>query len=245
MSILLLKVIGAIIIVLNTVIMAWRFSGSSQHELVEILINAGIIRKEKVVKALKEVDRKHYCPRDPYVDSPQYIGYGATISAPSIHAAAMEHLYDYINRDNSKILDVGCGSGYLSVVMSRFNPSAKVYGIDCIPQLVDLANNNVKQYDNHLLKTKRLQFKIGDGWNGFESDGPFDAIHVGAAANKIPLSLINQLKVNGRMLVPIGGEGEMQKLMLVDKIKDGVTEDCVRIQRLMNVYYVPLVKKTD
>jgi len=68
---------------------------------------------------------------------------------------------------------------------------------------------------------------------------------VGAAANKIPLSLINQLKVNGRMLIPIGGEGEMQKLMLVDKIKDGVTEDCVRIQRLMNVYYVPLVKKTD
>ena len=98
------------------------------------------------------------------------------------------------------------------------------------------------QGDNDLLASKKVQFVVGDGWNGLESNGPFDAIHVGAAAAKIPLPLVKQLKIGGRMVIPVGEQGESQELLLVDKIKDGLTEDCVNVQRLMGVRYVPLVK---
>ena len=212
--------------------------------LVQNLVEAGILTKQKSIESLKIVDRKNYCPQDPYIDSPQRIGFNATISAPHIHAQAIEHLYDHINRDNSNVLDVGCGSGYLTAVMSRLNPSGKVYGIDRIPQLVELATKNTKKDDNDLLESKRVQFTVGDGWGGLRSAGPFDAIHVGAAANKIPLTLVEQLKINGRMLIPIGEEYGVQELVLVDKIKHGTTNDCLKLQRLMLVSYVPLVKNT-
>ncbi len=225
--------------------MAWRCSGTTQLELVQNLVEAGILSKQKVIEALKMVDRKNFCPQDPYVDSPQNIGFNATISAPHIHAEAMEHLYNHVNRDNSKVLDVGCGSGYLTAVMSRLNPSGKIYGIDCIPQLVELATKNIKKNDNDLLESKRIQLAVADGWSGLKSAGPFDAIHVGAAANKIPHTLVEQLKINGRMLIPVGEEYGVQELMLVDKIKEGTTSDCLKLQRLMLVCYVPLVKNTS
>ena len=100
----------------------------------------------------------------------------------------------------------------------------------------------MQKSDNDLLLSKKVQFVVGDGWNGLESSGPFDAIHVGAAAAKIPLPLVKQLKVGGRMVIPVGEQGESQELLLVDKLKEGVTEDCVSVQRLMGVRYVPLVK---
>lgn len=102
--------------------------------------------------------------------------------------------------------------------------------------------NQFLQGDNDLLLSKKLQFVVGDGWNGLESNGPYDAIHVGAAASKIPSQLVKQLKIGGRMVIPVGEESKPQELLLVDKLKEGVSEDCISVQRLMGVCYVPLVK---
>ena len=96
--------------------MAWRCSSNSQQGLVQNMRKWNIIRKEEVFKAMITTDRKYYAPTDPHEDRPQYIGFGATISAPHMHANALEFLLDQVMKENSRILDVGSGSGYLQMV---------------------------------------------------------------------------------------------------------------------------------
>ena len=118
-------------------------------DLLNGLIREGVLRSSRVICALSTVDRAHYAPHRPYDDSPQTIGYGATISAPHMHAYALEALLDKATAANACILDVGCGSGFLSVAFARLNPSAKVYGIDYIDELVQLSITNIKKQVHH------------------------------------------------------------------------------------------------
>lgn len=83
-----------------------------------------------------------------------------------------------------------------------------------------------------------LKLIVGDGWKGAPEYGPYDAIHVGAAAAKVPESLIEQLKPGGRMVIPVGPEGEVQSLAVIDKSEDGKATR----RDLMDVQYVPLVQ---
>ncbi|CAJ1421764.1 unnamed protein product [Effrenium voratum] len=135
------------------------------------------------------VDRSNYTPRNPYTDAPQAIGHQATISAPHMHAHALELLERHL-RPGMRALDVGSGSGYLSAVMARMvGEEGKVIGIDYLWPLVDLAVANVHKADADLLNSGTLQFEQGDGWKGYEKASPFDAIHVGAAAERLPQRL--------------------------------------------------------
>jgi len=84
--------------------MAWRCSGATNEELIDNLARSGILKNIKVINALKQVDRKYYAPTNPYQDSPQSIGYQATISAPHMHAHAIEYLFDQLSRDSSNVL---------------------------------------------------------------------------------------------------------------------------------------------
>jgi hypothetical protein len=88
--------------------MEWRSHGRDNDDLISQLKNYGIIKSGEVEKAMRNVDRGNYCPRTPYQDSPQPIGFGVTISAPHMHAHALEILKNNIN-DGSKVLDVGSG----------------------------------------------------------------------------------------------------------------------------------------
>ncbi|CAG8778617.1 8446_t:CDS:2, partial [Racocetra persica] len=131
--------------------MAWFCSANSNSGLVNNLKKAGIFQSDRVEQAMKSVDRGKYVKYDPYRDSPQQIGYGATISAPSttlmfysshMHAHALENLSPFL-RPGMKVLDVGCGSGYLTACLAEMvGPEGKVIGIDHIPQLVNLAKDN-------------------------------------------------------------------------------------------------------
>ena len=98
--------------------MAWRCHGTSNDDLVARLRESGIVTDDRVATAMRAVDRKNYVPFNHYMDSPQSIGYNATISAPHMHAHALELLRDRL-QEGARALDVGSGSGYLTACMAH------------------------------------------------------------------------------------------------------------------------------
>lgn len=212
--------------------MAWTLgcSGGTNRELVENLQEAGILKSIEVINAMLQTDRAIYVPQQlhgesiasncnsnvssvsskyrygPYADAPQLIGHKVTISAPYIHATELELLKEKICSPNSRILDVGCGSGILLAYMARMAPSSsKIIGIEIIEDLVSMSIKNLNEDGFRTGNTDdRIVVVKGDGWKGIAEFGPFDAINVGAGANRIPDELLLQLNYDGILLIPIG-----------------------------------------
>lgn len=187
-------------------------------------------------------DRKFYSKNNPYVDAPQKIGGGVTISAPHMHAYALELLKDKL-KPGARVLDVGSGSGYLTACFARYLDGCEegphdgiVVGIEHQPELVQRGIKNINADDENLLSSGRVKIIEGDGRLGCPEYAPYDAIHVGAAAPETPHQLINQLKNCGTLIVPVGPDGGTQYLEQYDK---GPTGEITNT-RLMGVMYVPL-----
>ncbi|KIX07162.1 protein-L-isoaspartate O-methyltransferase [Rhinocladiella mackenziei CBS 650.93] len=230
--------------------MAWRCSGRTNSELVANLISSGLISSARVRNAMSSVDRAHYCPSFPlaaYEDSPQPIGFGATISAPHMHASACESLLPFMPENaGARVLDIGSGSGYLTHVLANIvcgpegTGAGKVVGIDHIEGLVELSRENMRRSEEgrRLLDTGKVELVTGDGRKGYAAAAPYDAIHVGAAASELHQDLVDQLKSPGRMFIPVedrDGWGS-QWIWVVDKDKNGK----VTKRKDMGVRYVPL-----
>uniref|UniRef100_A0A915AEM6 Protein-L-isoaspartate(D-aspartate) O-methyltransferase n=2 Tax=Parascaris univalens TaxID=6257 RepID=A0A915AEM6_PARUN len=219
--------------------MAWRSGADSNKGLVENLQRNQLFVDERVKEAMLSVDRGDFAPRTPYGDHPVSIGYSATISAPHMHATALELLKDHL-KEGDKALDVGSGSGYLTACMAiMVGKSGKVIGIEHIPALVNDSIANVEKHHADLISSGRILFVEGDGREGYASEAPYKAIHVGAAAPEIPPALIEQLASGGRMLIPVGEANGHQRFIQVDKLEDGN----VKSTDLMGVIYVPLTDR--
>ena len=161
--------------------------------LVIELIHTNMIQTEKVAKIMLDVDRNNYAPRN-----------------------------QYVNTKDAHILDVGSGSGFLTVALSKMaNDTGTVVGIEHIPELYNFGITNVKKNHGNLLQNGKIIFIKGDGREGYKKFAPYKAIHVGAASEKIPIALTEQLACNGRMFIPIGKKGETQNIYLVDKDSNG------------------------
>jgi len=214
--------------------MAWLSRGRNQAELVKALKENGLIKTERVEKTLLTVDRGYFCKYRPYEDSPQPIGWNATISAPHMHVTCLELLNEHL-KPGSKVLDIGSGSGYLTACMGvMVRPKGLVVGIEHIPGLARQSIENIEKSQKDLLDEGVVRIVIGDGRKGFPEEAPFDAIHVGAAAGTAPRVLLDQLAPGGRMLIP---EGTMeQELVQYDKAEDGT----ISKRHITFVRYVPL-----
>ena len=170
---------------------------------------------DAVFDAMNTVPRHALVPQShrrlSYENRPLPIGHGQTISQPYI-VALMTALIEPDPDDC--VLEVGTGSGYQAAVLAELVD--RVYSIEIIEALATRARNDLDAlgYDN-------IVTRLGDGYYGWPEHGPFDAIVVTAAASHVPPPLIQQLKVGGRMIIPVGGRFTTQVLLLLEKNEDG------------------------
>ena len=207
--------------------------------LLDHLKHDGFIKTQKVYDSLMRVDRADFTKNYPYADSPQSIGYNVTISAPHMHAYCLELLKDHL-KIGGKALDVGFGSGYLTVAMSKMmDDKGTAVGIEHIQQLCNFANQNISKHHKDLLDSKKVILVHGDGRKGCAQYGPYDCIHVGAAASQLPQALVDQLAKGGRLVIPVGEQGGAQYINIIDKDSNGK----ISIRKTLGVSYVPLTSE--
>ncbi|NPA15098.1 MAG: protein-L-isoaspartate(D-aspartate) O-methyltransferase [Deferribacteres bacterium] len=182
--------------------------------LVELLRKKGI-RDERVLNAILRVPRHLFVPPElvdrAYDDRPLPIGKGQTISQPYIVALMTEALG--IDED-SRVLEIGTGSGYQAAVLAEI--AKDVYTVERIPELSERARKIIEG-----LGYKNVFFKVGDGTCGWPEHAPYDAIIVTAASPRIPKPLIKQLKVGGRLVIPVGNELTQELLRITKITEDG------------------------
>lgn len=207
--------------------------------LLNNLTKNGYVQSQNVYDSLLKVDRAYFTKSDPYDDCPQSINFNATISAPHMHAFALEYLKDYLKPGN-KVLDVGSGSGYLCAAFSKMmDDKGLVVGIEHISELYKLGYSNIVSYEKGLLENKIIILEEGDGREGCEKYAKYNCIHVGAAAKEIPKHLIDQLENGGRLMIPVEDSTYNQYINIIDKDLDGK----LTINKVLSVRYVPLTSK--
>ncbi len=205
-----------------------------RNQMVQEQIQDRGIYSLSLLDAMRTVKRHLFVPEVyqhlAYADRPLPIGYGQTISQPFI-VAYMTNLL-MLDPDD-RVLEIGTGSGYQAAVLAELVD--QVYTIELLDSLGMRANDLLKG-----LNYENINCKIGDGYNGWEEFAPFDAIMVTAAADSVPPPLLEQLKVGGRMVIPVGNPSRIQMLKLIEKKKNRVTT-----QNIIPVRFVPFVREKD
>lgn len=191
-------------------------------------IEARGVRDSAVLEAMRKVPRHRFVPRsqlvNAYRDRPLPIGHGQTISQPYI-VALMTELAGVKRGD--KVLEIGTGSGYQAAVLAQMG--VKLFSIEIIAALAKSAKATL----NELGYGNNVDVRHGDGYVGWPEQAPFDAILVTAAPPKVPKPLKEQLKVGGRLIIPVGKR--YQSLLKVTRTKSWYREES-----LIPVRFVPM-----
>ncbi|WP_420843075.1 protein-L-isoaspartate(D-aspartate) O-methyltransferase [Geothrix terrae] len=185
----------------------------------------------RVLEAMGRVPRHEFVPAaqrsQAYEDWPLAIGYGQTISQPYIVAFMTAALAP---RPGDRVLEIGTGSGYQAAVLAGL--VAEVYTMEIVEPLAQRAEADLKR-----LGYTNVKVRAGDGHLGWPEAAPFDAIIVTCAPEDVPQALVDQLKVGGRMIIPVGSQWGAQELYLLRKTATGL-----RRQGVLPVRFVPMVK---
>ena len=185
--------------------------------------------------AMERVPRHEFVPEDlrlySYGDHPLSIGHGQTISQPYMVAYMTQAIRP---KKDFKVLEIGTGSGYQAAILAEIVDS--VYTIEIVDTLAQQAQRRLKYmgYTN-------VEVRSGDGYYGWPEAAPFDAIVVTAGAEKVPILLLEQLKVGGRMILPLGPHNSVRQLVRLTKKKDG----SLKSEELMAVRFVPFTRKKN
>jgi len=193
------------------------------------------ITDARVLAAMSKVPRHEFVPEHladvASEDHPLPIGYCQTISQPYIVALMTELLQI---QPGAKVLEVGAGSGYQAAILAEVG--AQVYSVEIIEPLAKTAAELLQR-----LGYANVQVKQGDGYLGWPEHAPYDAIVVTAAAGHVPPPLVEQLKPDGRLVIPVGDGQAQQSLLLVEKSADG----SVTTHNVAPVVFVPLTRENQ
>lgn len=207
-----------------------------RHELTEELIRWGYLKTPEIIDAFKKVPRHEFVPENlresAYLDQPLPIGHGQTISAPSMIAIMLEVLEP---EKGQKVLEIGAGSGYNAALIAEIiGETGKLFTVERVQELAEFGQNNLQKSGYGWVKVI-----VSDGTCGYEKEAPWDRVLVTACAPEVPILLVNQLKIGGKLAVPVGKHYMAQTLLLVEKISEKET----RVERHGGCSFVPLVGK--
>lgn len=200
---------------------------SQRHLMVKSQIKSRGVTDKNVLQAMKKVRRHKFVPKEledeAYIDDPLPIGEDQTISQPYIVAYMTEQLQ--LNKTD-KVLEIGTGSGYQAAILAEIVDS--VFTIEIVDVLAKKAERALKEEGY-----KNVFVRSGDGYKGWPSESPFDGIIITAAPTKIPQPLVDQLRIGGRMILPLGNQ--FQELILLTKTEKGLQRTT-----LLPVRFVPM-----
>jgi protein-L-isoaspartate(D-aspartate) O-methyltransferase len=203
-----------------------------RNQLVDQYIAARGIRSPDVLRAMRTVPRHEFVPPElqsmAYVNRAQLIGYGQTISQPSVVALMTETLDP---EPTDRVLEIGTGSGYQAAVLAEIVD--QVYTIEIIGALARQADERLAR-----LGYSNVTVRHADGYFGWEEHAPFDAIIVTAAPDHVPQPLLNQLVDGGHLIIPVGPPGAYQTLWLY--VREGDEYSAVN---LGDVMFVPFTRE--
>ena len=209
-----------------------KIFNKNNNDLIKELKEKGIIDKN-ILDAIKRVPRELFVNKTSvqwaYENNALPVECGQTISQPYVVA----YMIDCLKlKKTDKVLEVGTGTGYQAAIISYL--CQKIYTVEIFNELLFRAKNNTEK-----LKIKNIIYKLGNGVNGWEEKILFDAIIVSAASEEIPSKLLQNLKNNGKLIIPMKYSFENQKLILVKKKSENNFEK----EELFDVKFVPLLNK--
>jgi len=189
------------------------------------------IKSERVLKAMGQVRRHEFVPEElrsrAYDDRPLPIGHGQTISQPYIVAFMTEKLDP---QPGDRVLEIGTGSGYQAAVLAEL--VKEVYSIEIVKPLAERAKATLEKQG-----CDKVTVRAGDGYQGWKEKAPFDAVIVTCAPDHIPRPLVEQLKEGGKMIIPVGAQGDLQQLHLLRKVNGKIKREAI-----LPVRFVPMTR---
>jgi protein-L-isoaspartate(D-aspartate) O-methyltransferase len=200
-----------------------------RSEMVATQIEKRGVTDPRVTHVMRTVPRHEFVPPESraaaYSDGPLPIGHGQTISQPYIVALMTGALQP---QPTDRILEIGTGSGYQAAVLSPL--VREVHTIEIVEPLAKRAAETLER-----LGYANVHVRAGDGYLGWPEAAPFDAIIVTCAPDAVPEALVDQLREGGRMVIPVGPEGGVQELVLIEKREGAVVRT-----NLLPVRFVPM-----